>query len=58
MSRDVVGAVLNHAPRGVTAEVYDRYDMLDEKRRALAVWGRRLESMVRPGDETVVPLRG
>ena len=57
VSRDVVGAVLNHAPRGVTAEVYDQYDMLDEKRDALGLWAQKLESLILPAPDKVVTLR-
>lgn len=57
IDRDVVGAVLNHAPRGVTAEVYDQYDQLQGKRDALETWGRKIQSLVEPShDQTVVPL--
>ena len=58
IGRDVVGAVLNHAPRGVTAEVYDKYDLLNEKLRAFDTWGRKLESLIRPVPEKVVPIHG
>ena len=56
--RDDVGAVLNHAPRGVTAEHYDQYEQLPEKRAALEAWGRKIQSIIEPGqDDTVVELR-
>ena len=58
VTRDVVGAVLNHAPRGVTAEVYDQYDLLDEKRDALALWSTKIESLIQPVPSKVVELRG
>ena len=55
--RDVVGAVVNHAAPGVTATHYDQYDQLEEKRSALAAWGRKIRSLVVPvHDQTVVPL--
>ena len=56
----VLAKVLNHSARavaGITA-VYDRHTYLDEKRHALNAWARKLESIVRPGDDKVVPLRG
>ncbi len=57
----VVGRVLNHAPRsavGITS-VYDRHSYEPEKRHALDTGARKLESIVRPGDDKkVVPLRG
>lgn len=54
-----IGRVLNHAPRGVTATVYDKHTYVPEKRRALDVWASYLESIVAPGGvENVVKLRG
>lgn len=38
ISRDVVKAVVNHAEGDITGEVYDRYDRIPEKRRALEAW--------------------
>lgn len=32
---DIIGRVLNHAPKGVTAR-YNRYTYIEEKRAALA----------------------
>jgi hypothetical protein len=52
----VIGRVLNHAERDVTA-VYDRHSYDAEKRTALEAWGRKLESIV-SGEEAaakVVP---
>jgi integrase len=45
-SRIVVGHILNHAERGVTA-VYDRYSYDAEKRAALNLWSDRLLEAVR-----------
>jgi len=42
----VVGHILNHAERGVTA-VYDRYSYDAEKRAALNVWSERLLDAVK-----------
>lgn len=42
---DIIGRVLNHAPRGVTAR-YNRYTYIEEKRAALAAWGERLGEIV------------
>ena len=39
VSRVLVGHILNHAERGVTA-VYDRYSYDAEKRAALNLWAR------------------
>jgi integrase len=55
--RLVVGKVLNHAEREVTA-VYDRHSYDPEKRRALDAWGARLQEIVtgESSAENVVPL--
>ena len=45
ISRGDVKMVLNHIETDVTSR-YDRYDGLAEKRRALDIWGRRLEQIV------------
>jgi integrase len=45
ISRGDVKMVLNHTETDVTA-TYDRYDGLPEKRRALVIWGSRLEQIV------------
>jgi integrase len=45
VSRDIVGKVLNHAEKGVTA-VYDRYGYDTEKRDALELWSRKLERIL------------
>jgi integrase len=45
ISRFIVGRILNHAERGVTA-VYDRHSYDREKRRALDAWERRLEEII------------
>ena len=58
IGREVIGAVLNHARHGVTAEVYDQWDLLPEKRHALEAWARKLERIIRPAADKVVELRG
>jgi integrase len=51
ISRLVVAKILNHVERGVTA-VYDRYSYDAEKRRALALWGDRLDVILAGGRDT------
>ena len=46
ISRGDVKMILNHIETDVTAR-YDRYDGLAEKRRALEIWGKRLEQIVK-----------
>ena len=54
-----IGKVLNHAPRGVTATVYDRHTYLPEKKRALEIWAEHIEGILPggPKGENVVDLR-
>lgn len=42
ISREVCSRILNHSESGVTALHYDIHDMLDEKRKALALWSSLL----------------
>jgi len=42
VSEDVVGRVLNHAPKGVTAKVYALHTYAPEKRNALDRWAAEL----------------
>lgn len=53
-SGEVVAALLNHAPKGVTGRHYDHYDKLDEKRAALEAWARVVTE--EPVVDNVVPL--
>ncbi|MDP3936674.1 MAG: tyrosine-type recombinase/integrase [Deltaproteobacteria bacterium] len=45
ITRETIGAVLNHAQKSTTA-IYDRATRDDEKRRALLRWDRRLSAIV------------
>jgi hypothetical protein len=42
VSEEVVGRVLNHAPKGVTAKVYALHTYAPEKRSALDRWAAEL----------------
>jgi integrase len=55
---EVVGRVLNHAPKGVTAKVYALHTYAPEKRGALDRWAAEVLRAVR-GDKSsnVVPLK-
>lgn len=57
VSEEVVGRVLNHAPKGVTAKVYALHTYAPEKRSALDRWAAELMRAV-SGDKTakVVPM--
>lgn len=53
--RTVLGKILNH--KGLAGDdqvtaIYDRYDYLDEKRKALNIWSRRLQDIVSGKPET------
>ena len=55
--RLIVSKILNHADRDITA-VYDRASYDRDKRRALNVWGDRVEEVVsgKPRVDNVVKL--
>jgi integrase len=59
ISEEVVGRVLNHSPKGVTAKVYALHTYAPEKRSALDRWAAELMRAVegRPAGK-VVKLRG
>jgi integrase len=44
----VIAAVLNHAPQGITAQVYNRYSYQAEKAEALERWAAHLAGLVEP----------
>ena len=44
----IIGRVLNHAAKGVTGTVYNRYEYLTEKRQAFDAWAERLQQIVEP----------
>jgi phosphoserine phosphatase len=59
INEEVVGRVLNHAPKGVTAKVYALHTYAPEKRSALDRWAAELMRAVE-GNQAgkVVKLRG
>jgi hypothetical protein len=57
---EVTEATLNHisGAKGGVAGIYQRHDWQDEKRSALAAWGRHIAAIVDPADKgNVVALR-
>jgi len=58
ITRFIVGRVLNHSERGVTA-VYDRHSYDREKRQALETWAAHLAEMVSGSApaSNIVPIR-
>jgi integrase len=58
VSEFIIARVLNHAASGVTGRVYNRYEYLDEKRRALDLWGQYLDNLTTPLGANVIALRG
>lgn len=52
-----ISRVLNHAEGGVT-KIYNRYSYGSEKRHALEVWARKLETIIRPAPDNVVDMMG
>ncbi len=58
VSEEIVGRVLNHAPRGVTARVYALHSYLPEKRSALDRWGAEImRAVTGKGGGKVVSIR-
>ncbi len=57
IDRDVCSRLLNHAPKGITAKVYDQWEMLDEKTEAMNAWGSFLERTINGNPDNVVKLR-
>jgi len=54
---EVAEAILAHAKPGIKG-VYDRYELLDERRLALELWSAHLKAVTDPsGQSNVVPLR-
>jgi integrase len=45
VGRETAARILNHTPKTVTL-VYDRYDEMPEMRRAMILWGTKLEALV------------
>lgn len=59
ISETIVGRVLNHAAKGVTAQVYALHSYTPEKRHALEAWAAEVERAVNGGGgENVVAIRG
>jgi integrase len=50
---EIAERVIGHVPSGVRA-VYDRHEFREEKRKALALWGQSLASIIEPSDKVVV----
>jgi integrase len=53
--KEIVNRVLNHA-QGPITETYDLYDYLPEKAAALQAWADKLEQVVEPREDNVVPM--
>jgi integrase len=52
---EVAEAVIGHVPQGIV-RTYDRYDRLDERRRALEAWERHVRALAGEGAANVVDL--
>jgi integrase len=54
----VVEKILNHSTGQISgvAAVYNRHAYTEEKRNALSIWARRLESLIRSSEDNVVQL--
>ena len=56
IDRLVVGKILNHVESGITA-VYDRHGYDKEKRKALEMWARKLNGIIKGTKSNVVELK-
>jgi integrase len=56
VSRFIIGRILNHADRSITG-IYDRHSYLAEKRQALDLWAREMESLTKPTPDNVAQFR-
>ena len=54
--RIVIDAILNHKDRSVGA-VYDRFNYMPEKRRALEAWAQKLMEIVSGKEAKILPMR-
>lgn len=56
--KDLVSAVLNHAPKGVTDQHYNQATLLRPKRKAMDTWSSWLSRVIdgEPVEENVVPI--
>ena len=56
---EVLSALLNHSPKSITEQVYNRASILEPRRRAMATWCSWLERVIagKPIAENVVTLR-
>jgi integrase len=57
ISREDVKLVLGHTDTDVLGRHYDKYDGLQEKRRALQLWSNYLADLLEPQKSKVVPIR-
>ncbi len=53
VDRFIIGRILNHAERGVTGQVYDKFSYEPQKSIALEKWGQRLREIIM--DEPAAP---
>jgi hypothetical protein len=50
VSQHVVSLILAHAPGGpAVTRIYNRAELLEERRRALRLWARWLDDLMAPG---------
>jgi hypothetical protein len=56
----IIGSILNHSPQstmGITS-VYATGHMVEDRRRALDAWGKKLRSILDPGaGDNVLPMK-
>jgi hypothetical protein len=53
----IAEAVINHSTKTALQKTYDKHEFLDEKREALAAWGKHVAQLVADRAGTVTMLR-
>ena len=59
IAHEVVDRILNHTEGKISgvARIYNRFAYLDERKAAIEVWSRHVESLFRPRPPNVIVLR-
>jgi integrase len=58
IAKDLISALLNHAPKGVTEQHYNKASLLGPKRKAMETWSAWLERVIagEQVEENVIPI--
>jgi hypothetical protein len=58
VSKDLISSLLNHAPKGVTDQHYNKASMLGPKKKAMDTWSEWLQRVIagEKVEENVIPI--